>query len=99
MPHMYIFYRSVIPRNSQTYRLKVRKARLDKQGKRVSFDKVGNVVYVEIRESSANIVFILKEVKSKCGSDYIVVTADGLEVKDSSGSRGKFHTCTFPKFC
>ena len=59
-------------------------------GKKITFEK-GEVSFIEIRESTANIDFVSQEVQLLWGEDYRVVTAEGMEVKDGSGTRGKIN--------
>ena len=44
--------------------------------------------FIEVCEKTANVMYILMQVQRVFGSKYVVVTADGLEVKDSSGTQG-----------
>ena len=67
--------------------LKVMQARLDTNGKRVTFDK-GEVAYIEITESSANVTYISQEIQQLWGNNYRIATSDGMEVKDCSGTQG-----------
>ena len=45
--------------------------------------------FVDITESTANVNYIKNVVQKRWGSNYILVTADGLEIEDSSGTQGK----------
>ena len=84
----YFQCRSVIPKQSgPKYSLKVMKARMKMAGKRVTFEK-GEVTYVEIRESSANVEYVSREVQLLWGDEYRILTSDGMVVKDCSGTRG-----------
>ena len=44
--------------------------------------------HISMDDRSANVNTVTNAVQSKWGSDYIVVTGDGLEVDDSSGTQG-----------
>ena len=46
-------------------------------------------IFVNITDSSANLTHILTGVREEFGDEYVVVTADGLEVRDSSGTQGE----------
>lgn len=70
------------------YNLKIIKARLDMVGKKPSFDK-REVTYVEIKESTATVAHIASEIRGVWGQEYRIVTSDGMEVRDCSGTRGK----------
>ena len=86
-------YRSVVPGQKHSgpkYSVKIIKATMVKTGKRVTFEK-GEVTYVEIQESSANIDYISREIQLLWGEEYHIVTPDGMEVKDCSGTRGKIN--------
>ena len=61
---------------------------MERTGKRFTFEK-GEVTYVEIRESSANIDYVSREIQLLWGDEYRITTSDGMEVKDCSGTRGK----------
>ena len=63
---------------------------MERNGKKVVFDK-GEVGYVDITESTANVQFIAQEVASLWGGEYRIISADGAEVKDCSGTRGAVH--------
>ena len=45
-------------------------------------------MFIEVCERTANVAYILTQIQREFGLDYTVVTADGLEVKDSSGTQG-----------
>lgn len=84
-------HRSVLGHKSGArYNLKIIKARLDMVGKKPSFDK-GEVTCVEIKESTATVAHIASEIRGVWGQEYRIVTSDGMEVRDSSGTRGKHY--------
>ena len=45
--------------------------------------------FVEVTESTANVRYLTHVIKEKWGSEYILVTADGIRIEDSSGTQGK----------
>lgn len=45
-------------------------------------------VFVSITETSANQPSILAAVQEQLGNDFVIVSADGFEVKESSGTQG-----------
>ena len=51
------------------------------------FNHLGQV-FVDITEATANVHYIRSEVQKKWGADYIIVTADGLQLDDSPGTQG-----------
>ena len=59
-------------------------------GDKPSFNK-RDLVYVSISESTATLPHVLSAVRDQLGEEYIIVTSDGFEVKDSPGTQG---TCT-----
>ena len=46
--------------------------------------------FVNVNEANANVDYITSVVQRRWGSHYILVTADGLEIEDSSGTEGYF---------
>ena len=54
---------------------------------RPKFKKLGQT-FLELTETMANVLHITAAVQWEFGDVYVVVTADGLEVKDSSGTQG-----------
>ena len=52
------------------------------------FERVDQI-FISIVEVTATLPHILSEVKQHAGEDYVIVTGDGLEVKESSGTEGK----------
>ena len=45
-------------------------------------------LFVDITEATANVKYILSVVQKKWGSEYSIVTADGLHLEDCSGTQG-----------
>ena len=70
-----------------TFNVKVVKAVLKKSGNKVDFDRLEQI-HINVNEKSANINTITSAVQNKWGSNYSVVTADGLDVDDSAGTQG-----------
>ena len=54
---------------------------------KVEFERLEQA-HISIDDRSANVHSINNAVQSKWGSDFVVVTGDGLEVDDSSGTQG-----------
>ena len=54
---------------------------------RPNFEMMGQM-FIEVCERTSNVAYILTQIQREFGQDYVVVTADGLEVKDSSGTQG-----------
>ena len=58
------------------------------EARRVTFDPI-HQMYLEIRESTANVNYVTVAVMKKWGKGYLLVTADGLPLEDTDGTRGK----------
>lgn len=96
-------FRSVVhqsaPREKRgVYSLKVVAARFTRtDGGKPQFEKLDQI-YVSITEATANQPFILAAIHEHLGDDYIVVTSEVFEVKESNGTEGvcmqKQCTCT-----
>ena len=50
-----------------------------------------NQTFVDVTETTANVNYVTAAVQRKWGSDYNLVTSDGLKVDDSSGTHGKYY--------
>ena len=48
-----------------------------------------HVEFVKVTEETANVLYLSHVVKGKWGSEYVLVTADGMELEDSSGTQGE----------
>ena len=51
------------------------------------FCRVGQM-FIPLSESTANIHHVTLAVKAEFGNEYVVVTADSLQVRDSAGTQG-----------
>lgn len=74
-----------------TFNVKVVKATMNKlspSGK-VEFNRLEQT-HISLDDRTANVNAVTSAVQLKWGTDYIVVTGDGLEVDDSSGTQGNF---------
>lgn len=47
--------------------------------------------FVEVTESTANVMYLSHIIKEKWGADHILVTADGMKIEDSSGTQGEYN--------
>ncbi|KAL5509366.1 hypothetical protein EMCRGX_G004736 [Ephydatia muelleri] len=70
-----------------THTLKVIVARMRYINAKPEFERVDQI-FIPIVEATATLPHILSEVKQNAGEDYVIVTWDGLEVKESSGTEG-----------
>ena len=80
---------SVVPRRVQSVNVKIVKASM-KPGVngRPEFTPVTQT-FVDVTESTANTTYILNAVQRKWGAPYVIVTSDGLQIEDGSGTQGK----------
>lgn len=46
-------------------------------------------LFVDVNESTANASYIRSVVQTKWGSQYVIVTTDGQEIEDNSGTQGR----------
>ena len=46
-------------------------------------------MYLELNESSANVTLIKAAMQCKWGQDFTIVSNDGVELEDSSGTEGQ----------
>lgn len=93
-PQSYPGFTSVISQSggrrggSGAFSLKVVHARItDICNNRPNFVKQGQT-FVELTEATANVLHVTAAVQRELGEDHVIVTADGLEVRDSSGTQG-----------
>ena len=49
-----------------------------------------NQTFVDVTEATANVNYVASAVQRKWGSEYMLVTSDGLKVDDSSGTQGNY---------
>lgn len=73
--------------------MKVVKANMTKlpNGK-VEFERLEQT-HISLDDRSANVHTVNNAVQLKWGGDFVVVTGDGLEVDDSSGTQGVCSDC------
>ena len=55
---------------------------------KLEFHRLGQA-FIDVNESTANVFHITDVIQNKWGDDYVLVTGDGLQVEDSSGTQGK----------
>lgn len=82
-------FHSVSSRKTGT-RVKVVRAHLSyaQNGKPI-FNSV-DVIFVDVHEDNADLPAMLRLVREQFGPDYIIVSNDGLEIKDGPGTRGMY---------
>lgn len=47
--------------------------------------------FIDVTDSTANVHYITNVVQKRWGADFQLVTADGLQLEDSSGTQGTGH--------
>ena len=47
-----------------------------------------NQLYIDVTEATANLTYVTLAVQRKWGPEFVIVTADGLKLEDSSGMQG-----------
>lgn len=56
-------------------------------------------MFTQLCEVTTNMPYILSVVREKWGPDYVLVTADGLQIEDSDGTRGTLLDAIFIATC
>ena len=80
-------FHSVSSRKTGT-RVKVVRAHLSyAHNGRPVFNNV-DVIFVDVHEDNADVPTMLRSVREQFGPDYVIVSNDGLEIKDGPGTRG-----------
>ena len=83
-------------KKAQTMNVKVIQATIKRlPGGRCEFCHIGQT-FVDIIESTANVHYIRSAVQKRWGSDHVLVTADGLEIEDCSGTQGIYIWIIYP---
>ena len=73
---------------SRKTKVKIVRARLTyAHNGKPNFENI-DVIFVDIHEDSADVVSMLRAVQEQFGPNYVIVSNDGLEIKDSPGTRG-----------
>lgn len=86
--HNQPYYKPIASKKDTTFNVKVVKAKMSKlHNGKVEFEKLEQT-HVSLDDRTANVNTVTCAIQSKWGSEYIVVTGDGLEVDDSSGTQG-----------
>ena len=83
-------FRSVVAakRSPAVFTLKIVKAQMQRLGRgKVSFNAI-NQMNIELQEETANLDFILAAIQKQWGTEYTLVTNDGLELDNSPATRG-----------
>ena len=80
-------FHSVTAKRMPTFGLKVIKATMSRQGKKTEFLPISQT-YLDIVESTANLEHILSIIHKRWGTEYTIVTSDGLPLEDSPATQG-----------
>ena len=71
-----------------TVSVKVVQAQLTRSSSgKAEFQRQGQL-FIDVTEATANVPYISSAIQKKWGNDYLLVTVDGLEIKDSAGTQG-----------
>lgn len=83
-------FQSVIaPKRVPSFSLKVIKAGVHRIGKKIEFQPHSQT-FIELVDSVANVDHILGVVQRRWGSDYTLVTQDGLQLEESPATQGSY---------
>ena len=83
-------FQSVIaPKRVPSFSLKVIKADMHRIGKKIEFQPQ-NQTFIELVDSTANVEHILGVVQRRWGSEYTLVTQDGLQLEESPATQGSY---------
>lgn len=83
-------YRQLVPvsRKANTINVKVIQAAMKRQPNgKFEFTSTGQA-FIDVTDSTANVHYITNVVQKRWGADFQLVTADGLQLEDSSGTQG-----------
>ena len=78
----------IAPRRVPSFSLKVIKADVHRIGKKIDFQPQSQT-FIDLVDSTANVEHILGVVQRRRGSDYMLVTQDGLQLEESPATQGK----------
>lgn len=87
-------YRQLVPvsKKGNTINVKVIQATMKRQPNgKYEFSSTGQA-FIDVTDSTANVNYITNVVQKRWGSDFQLVTADGLQLEDSSGTQGACHS-------
>lgn len=91
-------YRQLVPiskKPGSTLNVKVVQATMRRQANgKLEFTSTGQA-FIDVTDSTANVHYITNVVQKKWGAEFQLVTADGLQLEDSSGTQGVYHAVLF----
>jgi len=86
------YFRSVVSTKKQPEHLvKIVKAKMTaatKRGGKPSFTFTGQT-YLKLTETTANVANVCEEIQKQWGSEYTMVSTDGLEIEDCSATQSE----------
>ena len=86
-------FRSVVTsKRAPSFNLKIIKAKMIKARKKIEFKPI-HQTFIELVESTANVDHILGVIQRKWGTNYIIVTQDGLKLEEGPGTQGIVINC------
>ncbi len=84
-------FKSVVAHRSrhenQSVTVKIIQATLTFPNGKANFQKIGQI-YIDVVESTATVLYISSVIRAEFGDDYVLVTNDGLELTDGTGTKG-----------
>ena len=48
-------------------------------------------MHIDVTENTAHVEHVLREVQQRWGENFVIVTADGLELEDCEGTQGWYY--------
>ena len=73
-----------------TTNVKIVQARFVKNaGKGHKFLPTTEQIFVPVKESTANVLHVTEVMQDSLGTEYVLITSDGLRIQDSAGTRGQ----------
>ena len=73
--------------SGQTFNIKVVQASFTMISGKIDLTKQEQM-YIPLQEANANVPYVTNIMQQNWGSEYVLITADGLKLQDSPGTRG-----------
>ena len=91
-------FRSVTATHKKAYNIKIIRASMITTTGRAANFKILGQTFLEIVDSTANLEYVEAIVQKRWGSEYVIITNDGLKLEDSSAMQGtviqSVHACS-----
>ena len=81
-------FRSVTAAHKKAYNIKIIRASMISTTGRAANFKILGQTFLEIVDSTANLEYVEAIVQKRWGSEYVIVTNDGLKLEDSPATQG-----------